>query len=143
MCCGKRITMKTNYNQAPRSAHIVPVLPSQGANTLLKFVGRGSNSRPFYGASGQRYLFGGKSHLTGYVLDSDVETMLGMVDNGKHLFEKVQPVPMKIVAPVVVPVVEMEVIIHPSKDLAPVIEPPTLVKKVVKKAVKKPVKKAA
>ena len=144
MCCGKRITMKTNYNQAPRSAHIVPVLPSQGANTLLKFVGRGSNSRPFYGASGQRYLFGGKHHLTGYILDSDVDSMLAMLENGKPLFAKVQPVPVKAVIPVVIPVVPIAPVGPISSEIpveAPLVHPKKIVKKVAPVADEAPVKK--
>ena len=68
--------------------------------TLLHFLGRGTSYRPYYGTSGKRYLFGGKHHATGYVLDSDAKLLLSMFENGRHLFEVAKPA--KVVKPVVV-----------------------------------------
>ena len=89
MCCGH--STKNNVARSNRLApanhvsHVVPVLPAEGM-TMMGFLGRGTSYRPFYGHN-QRYLFGGKHHLIGNVLDSDVALFLGMTENGKHLFE--------------------------------------------------------
>ena len=93
MCCGKRIRMdvRRSSRMAPRavgSSKPTTVLPKEGM-TLLGFLGRGSNSRPFYGAT-YRYEFGGKRHMIANVLDSDVALFLGMTENGKPLFERVK-----------------------------------------------------
>ena len=71
--------------------------------TMLGFLGRGTNSRPFYGMSGRRYLFGGRHHTLEYVLTSDVDYMLEMREGGKPLFEVIklsQPAKVEIPEPV-------------------------------------------
>ena len=75
-------------------------LPIQGM-TLMTFLGRGTNIRPFYGAGPnfQRYEFGGR-HNTRNVLDSDVPVLLAMKENNKPLFAvaKVVKAPVKSIA---------------------------------------------
>jgi hypothetical protein len=106
---------------------VVATLPKEGM-TLLAFLGRGSNARPFYGAN-QRYLFGGKHHQTGNVLDSDVALFLAMKENGKPLFEVMKVV--KTPAPV------KEVYVRPVKTMIVENQPPLETIPVVKKVVAK------
>lgn len=87
---------KRSFRMSPKSvgsSKPTTALPKQGM-TLLGFLGRGSNSRPFYGAV-QRYEFGGKHHMVGNVWDSDVELFLSMKENGKPLFERAKVVKAK------------------------------------------------
>lgn len=112
-CCGggTRIPSPAGRQRSGRrSAQRAPVTdttPKEG-QTLLKFVGAGNASRPFYGAI-TRYLFGGRNHLIGNVANSDVSILLAMTENGKRIFEvapvlaprTVIPVEAKVEAPVV------------------------------------------
>ena len=128
---------KRSFRMSPKSvgsSKPTTVLPKQGM-TLLGFLGRGSNSRPFYGAT-QRYEFGGKHHMMGNVWDSDVVLFLGMKENGKPLFERVKVVKAEKVAKVE-PVVEPEPVITPTlADLDKAVKP---VKKSKKKKPSEPV----
>ena len=159
MCCGKRIRMdvRRSSRMAPRavgSNKPTTVLPKEGM-TLLGFLGRGSNSRPFYGAT-YRYEFGGKRHMIANVLDSDVALFLGMTENGKPLFERVRVVKAeKVIAPPVEPSYEpgyndasdqeqsgVELVTVPTlADLDNIVEPVVATKKIVAKPSKKSTKK--
>ena len=114
---------------APRavgSSKPTTVLPKEGM-TLLAFLGRGSNSRPFYGAV-WRYEFGGKHHMVGNVLDSDVALFLGMTENGKLLFERVKVAKAeKVVKPELTETMQAEepefVVVPTLADLAEEVKP--------------------
>ena len=83
--------------------------------------------------------------MTGYILDSDVDSMLAMLENGKPLFVKVQPVPMKAVAPpVIIPITPIPPVGPISSDdpvEAPIIHPKKIIKKDAPVADEAPAKK--
>jgi hypothetical protein len=127
------MNVKRNLRMSPQktSGKTTVTLPKEGM-TLLAFLGRGSNSRPFYGAT-QRYVFGGKHHQTGNVLDSDVAIFLGKKENGKTLFEVVKVVKAQVIE--TLPAPGKEVYVRPTEPVA------ALVKEIATKKVAK--KKAA
>lgn len=104
-------------------------LPIQGM-TLMTFLGRGSNIRPFYGAAPnfQRYEFSAKHH-TRNVLDSDVATMLAMKENGRPLFVVAKPIKpqVKVVAKAE-PMPEIEAV-APEKTAETSVEKPKKTRK--------------
>lgn len=120
---------------APKN-HAKPVkdmFPKEGM-TLLAFLGRGSNARPFYGEGGRRYLFGGRHHTIEYVLKSDVAYMLEMKEGGRTLFEVVKLAkPAQVETPVIEP-------IHTDEELDKLMDTEPVVEKPVKKSRKKKVK---
>lgn len=121
------MNVKRNMRMSPQKTARVTsaTLPAENM-TLLAFLGRGSNVRPYYGAAPvyQRYEFGGK-HKVRNVLDSDVPVLLGMKENGKPLFEIVKIVKAPaVVAKVIIP-----------EPVAKVMPEPVPGKKVVKKKV--------
>jgi len=84
-CCGKRgkpLTRLVEVKTPEPELH----LPVEGM-TLLLYIGTAGAELSFYGASGTRYRFGGKTKR-GYVINSDVQKFISLRDrNNKPVFK--------------------------------------------------------
>ena len=91
MCCGHRLTPRITTTPAPKTSRIQPLasVPQNGM-IMMQYIGGGSATRSWYGAStGTRYRFGGKLKVN-YVWEGDVAQLLRIQENGKAIFAKAE-----------------------------------------------------